>query len=282
MKVYEIITNRIIEKLEVGIIPWHKPWRSVEGMPKNLISKKEYRGINVFMLAVQGYESPYWLSCKQAGELGGNVKKGEKGTPVIFWNWINQVDDEGIEKNIPFLRYYTVFNVAQCENIDESKIPVVAAIHNNFDHIAECEAIIANMPNCPEIQQGKQRASYNPLTDIISMPRFDSFVTAEEFYSTLYHEAIHSAGSEKRLNRLNNNISSFGNEEYSKEELVAEMGAAFLCGLVGIENITLNNSAAYIQGWLKALKDDKKLVIMAAAQAQKAADYILMVNKETN
>src|SRR5208283_1729255 len=161
-------------------------------------------------------------------------------------------------------------------------IPVVAAIHNNFDHIAECEAIIANMPNCPEIQQGKQRASYNPLTDIISMPSFDSFVTAEEFYSTLYHELIHAVSSVKRLNRLNNNISSFGNEEYSKEELVAEMGAAFLCGVVGIENITLNNSAAYIQGWLKALKDDKKLVIMAAAQAQKAADYILRVNKETN
>ena len=136
-----------------------------------------------------------------------------------------------------------------------------------------------NMPNCPEIQQGKQRASYNPLTDIISMPRFDSFVTAEEFYSTLYHEAIHSTGSEKRLNRLNNNISSFGNEEYSKEELVAEMGAAFLCGFAGIENSTINNSAAYVQGWLKSLKDDKKLVIMAAAQAQKAADYILRVNQ---
>jgi antirestriction protein ArdC len=207
------------------------------------------------------------------------VKKGEKGTPVIFWNWINQVDDEGIEKNIPFLRYYTVFNVAQCENIDESKIPVVVAIHNDFDHIAECEAIIANMPNCPEIQQGKQRASYNPLTDIISMPRFDSFDTAENFYATLYHEQIHSTGHQSRLNRLNNNISSFGNEEYSKEELVAEMGAAFLCGFVGIENITINNSIAYIQGWLKALKDDKKLVIMAAAQAQKAADYILRINQ---
>ena len=279
MKVYEIITNRIIEKLEAGIIPWHKPWHSVEGMPKNLITRKEYRGINVFLLAMQRYESPYWLSFKQAQDLGGNVKKDEKGTPVVFWNWLNQIDDEGKEKNIPFMRYYTVYNVAQCENIDESKIPVVATIHNNFDHIAECEAIIANMPNCPEIQQGKQRASYNPLTDIISMPRFDSFVTAEEFYSTLYHEAIHSTGSEKRLNRLNNNISSFGNEEYSKEELVAEMGAAFLCGFAGIENSTINNSAAYIQGWLKALKDDKKLVIMAAAQAQKAADYILGINQ---
>ena len=103
MKVYEIITSRIIEKLEAGIIPWHKPWQSVEGMPKNLISKKEYRGINVFMLAVQGYESPYWLSFKQAQELGGNIKKDEKGTPVVFWNWINQVDDEEKEKNVPFI-----------------------------------------------------------------------------------------------------------------------------------------------------------------------------------
>ncbi|PKN69067.1 MAG: hypothetical protein CVU54_12210 [Deltaproteobacteria bacterium HGW-Deltaproteobacteria-12] len=282
MKVYEIITNKIIEKLEAGIIPWHKPWHSAEGMPKNLITKKEYRGINVFLLAMQRYESPYWLSFKQARDLGGNVKKDEKGTPVVFWNWLNQIDDEGNEKNIPFMRYYTVYNVAQCENIDEGKIPFIPAIHNDFDHIAECEAIVANMPNCPEIQQGKQRASYNPLNDIISMPRFDSFDTAEEFYSTLYHEAIHSTGSEKRLNRFNNKISSFGNEEYSKEELVAEMGAAFLCGFTGIENITINNSVAYIQGWLKALKDDNKLVIMAAAQAQKAADYILMVNKEAN
>jgi len=282
MKVYEIITSRIIEKLEAGIIPWHKPWHSVEGMPKNLITKKEYRGINVFLLAMQRYESPYWLSFKQAQDLGGNVKKDEKGTPVVFWNWLNQIDDEGNEKNIPFMRYYTVYNVAQCENIDESKIPAIAAIHNDFDHIAGCEAIIANMPNCPEIQQGKQRASYNPLSDIISIPRFDSFDTAEEFYSTLYHEAIHSTGSAKRLNRFNKDISHFGDCEYSKEELVAEMGAAFLCGFAGIENITINNSVAYIQGWLKVLKEDKKLVIMAAAQAQKAADYILMVNQEAN
>jgi len=119
MKVYEIITSRIIEKLEAGIIPWHKPWHSVEGMPKNLITKKEYRGINVFLLAMQHYESPYWLSFKQAQDLGGNVKKHEKGTPVVFWNWLNHTDDEGNEKNVPFMRYYTVYNVAQCENIDE-------------------------------------------------------------------------------------------------------------------------------------------------------------------
>lgn len=180
------------------------------------------------------------------------------------------------------MRYYTVYNVAQCENIDESKIPSIPTTHNDFDHIAECEAIIAGMPNCPEIQQGKQRASYNPLSDIISIPRFDSFDTAEEYYSTLFHELTHSTGHGSRLNRLNNNVSGFGNEEYSKEELVAEMGAAFLCGFAGIENTTINNSVAYIQGWLKALKHDKKLVIMAAAQAQKAADYILMVNKEVN
>ena len=163
-----------------------------------------------------------------------------------------------------------------------SKIPSIPAIHNDFDHIAECEAIIANMPNCPEIQQGKQRASYNPLSDIISMPRFDSFDTAEELLLNIIPRNYSRHWPSKPFKRLNNNISSFGNGEYSKEELVAEMGAAFLCGFAGIENITLNNSAAYIQGWLKALKDDKKLVIMAAAQAQKAADYILMVNKETN
>lgn len=279
MKVYEIITSRIIEKLEEGIIPWRKPWQSVEGMPKNLISKKEYRGINVFMLTVQGYENPYWLSFKQVQELGGNVKKNEKGTPVVFWNWVNEVDDEGNEKNIPFMRYYTVYNIAQCENIDKSKIPSIPEVHNDFDHIAQCEAVIINMPNCPEIQQGKQRASYNPVSDLVSMPRFDSFDTAEGYYSTLFHEMIHSTGHASRLNRLQNNASHFGDGDYSREELVAEMGAAFLCGFTGIENITINNSVAYIQGWLKALKDDKKLVIMAAAQAQKASDYILRTDQ---
>jgi len=279
MKVSEIITDRIIEKLEAGVIPWHKPWHSIEGMPKNLITKKEYRGINVFLLAMQCYESPYWLSFKQAQELGGIVKKDEKGTPVVFWNWLNQVDEEGNEKDVPFMRYYTVYNIAQCENIDESKILAIPSVHNEFDHITACEAIIVNMPNCPDIQQGKQRASYNPLSDIVSIPCFGSFDTAEEFYSTLFHELTHSTGHENRLNRLNNNISRFGDAEYSKEELVAEMGAAFLCGFSGIENITINNSVAYIQGWLTALKDDRKLVIMAAAQAQKAADYILRVNR---
>jgi len=276
MKVYEIITKAILEKLEEGSIPWHKPWSGQESMPKNLITKKEYQGINAFLLGCQGYTSPFWLTFKQCKDLGGTVNKGAKATPVIYWNWIELDSDGETEEKVPFLRYYSVFNVEQCEGIPQDKLPQAAITVNAIDRITVCEEIINSMTDRPAITHNRQAALYYVDKDIINMPLFASFETAETYYATLFHEIIHSTGHEKRLARPGiTDLSPFGTPSYSREELIAEMGAAFLCGFAGIENVTLDNSAAYIQGWLKKLRNDKKLVIVAAAQAQKAANYIL-------
>jgi antirestriction protein ArdC len=277
MKVYEIITNIILKKLEEGTIPWQKPWNTRESMPRNLVSKKEYQGINAFILGCQHYSSPFWLTFKQCKDLGGNIRKSAQGTPVVYWNWQEIEEDGETEKKVPFMRYYTVFNVAQCENIPEDKIPATTeATTTHIDKIMQCEGIVENWEGKPEIRHGEQRAYYQPVADLVNMPQVETFTNSEEYYSTLFHELTHSTGHEKRLNRQGiTEIAPFGTPLYSKEELVAEMGAAFLCGFTGIEYATIDNSAAYIQGWLRKLKDDKKLVIIAATQAHKAVNYIL-------
>ena len=277
MKVYEIITDRIMKKLEDGTVPWRMPWNANAGLPKNLVSRKEYRGINVFLTGSQGYESPYWLTFKQARELGGYVKEGAKGTPIVYCeHYTKEVvkGDEVEEREISFLRYYTVFNVAQVDGIET---PPSNVTERPFNPINECEKIVADMPHPPELKVGVGgRAFYRSSEDAVYMPRAELFVSDEEYYSTLFHELVHATAHETRLNRRpSTERRSFGDEAYSKEELVAEMGASFLCATAGIEDATLDNSAAYIQGWLEALRDDKKLVILAAAAAQKASDYIL-------
>jgi len=282
MKVYEIITDRITEKLEQGCVPWHQPWAGNSEYPKNLITKKEYRGINVFMLACAGFTSPFWASYKQIKELGGAVNKGKKGWPVVFWKFMDEDDSEENKKHIPLLRYYTVFNIDQTSGIDEKKIPETAAKYNEMEKLAQCEAVVLAMPQRPEITYNDQRgASYTHSKDRVNMPQMEAFDGAEEYYSTLFHELTHSTGHESRLNRkgIISGTAAFGTKEYSKEELIAEMGAAFLCGHCQIDNKTIDNSAAYIKSWLKQLKDDPKMVILAAAQAQKAADFILGIEK---
>jgi antirestriction protein ArdC len=276
MKVYEIITNAILEKLEQGSIPWHRPWNGREEMPKNLITKKEYQGINAFLLGCQGYGSPFWLTFRQCKDLGGSVKKGAKATPIIYWNWLDIPKDGEAEEKVPFLRYYAVFNVEQCEAMPQDKVPQVAINTNGIDRITICEEIIEAVKDRPAITHNRQAALYHAGRDTINMPLFESFETSAAYYSTLFHELVHSTGHEKRLARPGiTELSPFGTPSYSKEELIAEMGAAFLCGFAGIENVTLDNSTAYIQGWLQKLRNDKKLVIVAAAQAQKAANYII-------
>jgi antirestriction protein ArdC len=277
MKVYEIITDRIMKKLEEGTVPWRRPWNASAGLPKNLVSRKEYRGINVFLTGSQGYESPYWLTFKQAKALGGCVREGEKGTPIVYCDTFKKEvvgkDGELAEKQMSFLRYYTVFNMAQVDGVEA---PASDTVERAFNPITECERIVSDMPFPPALKTGNERAFYRSSEDAVYMPRAELFVSDEEYYSTLFHELVHSTGHETRLNRRpSTDRRSFGDEAYSKEELVAEMGASFLSATAGIEDATLDNSAAYIQGWLKALRDDKKLVILAAAAAQKASDYIL-------
>lgn len=284
MNVYQIMTERILELLKKGTVPWHKPWKPEAGMPRNLLTKKPYRGVNVFLLIASNYASPYWLTYKQAQDLGGHVKKGEKGTPIVFWKVahvspaaaeaiIEEETPAGEDKPIPVLRYYTVFNLSQTAGIPA---PPEEAGPRAFNPIAECERILAGMPHPPTIQHGRGRAVYRPLFDAVEMPSRERFHTEEEYYSTLFHELGHATGHAKRLGRRSlADLCPFGSTNYSREELVAEMTATFLCGVAGIGNATVQNSAAYIAGWQRALANDPRAVVIAAAQAQKAADWIL-------
>ncbi len=273
--VYEIITEKIIKQLESGVAPWRKPWTCQT--PANLVTQKEYRGLNVFTLASQGFPSRFWLTFNQAAKLGGRIRKGEKSSPVIFWNVGDErettTQDGTKETSRPFLlRYYSVFNFSQTEGIDISAGFLQETRTN--DPIETCEQIVTNMPNPPAFEQS-DKAWYSPSNDMVGMPARGLFQSSEEYYSTLFHELSHASGHVKRLHRENfDNQAHFGSESYSKEELIAEMSAAMLCGIAGIEQKTLENSAAYLKTWIARLKSDSRLLVSAASQAQKAADFI--------
>lgn len=273
--VYDLITDRILTQLEQGVVPWRKPWGAAQDMPRNLASGRDYRGINVFLLACQGFSSPFWMTFKQAKALGGCVRKGSKGTPVVFWKWLEKEEEEtGKTKRFPMLRYYTVFNIEQVDGIPAKKIPALEGTRADVDPIAEAEAIVEGMPQRPEIRTAGSSAFYMPSADSITMPARDLFHSGAEYYATLFHELTHATGHESRLGRVEK-WTGFGSDPYAREELVAEMGAAFLMGSAGLVDATIANSAAYIANWLERLKSDRKLVVIAAAQAQRAADFIL-------
>ena len=274
--VYQIITDRILDTLKQGVIPWRKSWAMVN-TPVNYISKKAYRGINTFILGASSYSSPYWASFKQISDKGGKVKTGEHGTYVVYWkimkiNETNPTTGEVTEKNIPLLRYYVVFNMEQTEGINY-KNPEIP--ERTITTIAACEELIEKYTDRPTVSYGGDRACYSPSIDAIKMPTKEQFTGNEEYYSTLFHEFVHSTGHKDRLNRdgVAKSI-HFGSERYSKEELVAEMGAAFLCAFAGIENAVIDNSAAYIANWITSLQNDPKMVVQAAGAAQKAVDYM--------
>jgi len=278
MDVYQIVTEKIVNLLEQGTIPWRKPWSTSQGMPKNLISKKEYRGINLFLLGCQQYSSPYWLTYKQATEKGGHIRKGEKSSLVVFWKMMdrNNVDDGAdspVSGKLPLLRYYNLFNLEQCEGIES---PTQEVQTYQFTPIEKAEQIVSGMKDRPEISYGSNKASYTPISDRVRMPNENQFERSEEFYSVLFHELGHSTGHKSRLARKEViNHHEFGSEDYGSEELVAELTSSMLCGVAGISNQTIDLSASYIDGWLSVIKKDKRLIVMAAAQAQKAADFIL-------
>lgn len=281
--VYDVINQRIMELLESGTVPWRKPWNAQSNYPKNLVSGKRYQGVNVFLLACQQYSSPWFLTFKQCQAKGGHVIKGSKSCPVIFWKWLdrkdaNVNDEDSHNGKIPLLRYYSVFNIEQTEGITP---PQAEEALNLFDPITKADEIIAAMPMKPDIRYGGNRAYYSPTLDYVQLPHLHTFDSPEEAACVKFHECLHATGHANRLGRKSiQEPSYFGSHEYSKEELVAEMGAAFLCGYCGIEQKTLANSVAYIQGWLKSLRNDKTLLIHAASQAQKASDYILNVKSD--
>lgn len=280
--VYEIVNKRITDLLDKGVVPWQQPWAK-SGPPKNLISGKNYRGINIWLLNSLDYTQNQFLTFKQIKELGASVKKGEKASEVIFWKWTEKENTDmdtdketKTKENIPVLRYYRVFNVEQCIDIPKEKLPPIVEMKN--DPIQTCEQIIANMPMRPDIRHNQNRAYYNKLDDFINVPKMAHFKDSQSYYSTLFHELVHSTGHQERLYRrevTEKNI--FGSKDYSQEELTAEMGASYLKSYAGISIEKLENNAAYIQHWIEHLKKDQKCIVHACAQAQKATDYILNV-----
>jgi antirestriction protein ArdC len=284
--IYQIVTDRIIHSLKAGVIPWEKPWKTPHfhgsPFPRNFRTGKPYRGVNVLLLWSSPSSSPFWLTFKQAQELKGAVRKGEKGTQIVFYKQLhNRKNDEKAtdEKKVraPFvLCYYTVFNVEQCDGLPLPQIDQPATT-NEIETDETCEAILTGWTNRPALHltsEHEYRAYYRPSTDSVHMPARSRFVDAPHFYSTLFHELVHSTGHQSRLNRTFG--AGFGDELYSKEELIAEMGAAFLCAIAGIANEhTDRNTTAYIQNWISQLQEDNRLIVQAAANAQKAVDSIL-------
>jgi len=284
MNVYEIVTEKIINLLEQGVVPWRRPWTST-GLPRNLVSKKPYRGINHFLLSASKFVSPFWLTMRQANQLGGSIRKGEESTIVVFWkvedleqNGEDLEAEEHGDKNYRrfVLRYYRIFNSEQCDLPQAvlDKLPKIET--HQHEPIAACAEIIGCMPNAPEIVHAGSKAFYSPITDRVTLPPPELFISSEEYFASCYHELAHSTGHAKRLARESIlEAAPFGSAVYSREELIAEMTAAYLCAESGISPSVIENQASYLAGWLKQLRNDRKLVVHAAAQAQKAADYIL-------
>jgi len=284
---YENITNKILDMLENGTAPWKKSWQASD-VPMNLTTKIPYRGVNVWLLLFSPLaKTPYWLTWNQVMKLKGRVKDGEAKNyeTVVFWKQLKStkiVDGVEEENTFPMLRYTRVYNLSQCE-FDQKTLDklVPKKDKKEFTQLENCETIVNGYKDCPEINYGGDRAYYSPLMDRIQMPQKEDFMTADNYYATLFHEMGHSTGSEKRLKRFKaTDTSMFGSETYSKEELVAEMTSSFLCAEAGIENNIVENSASYIDGWLKSIKNaDRTFVLSAASKAQYAAEYILNKKK---
>lgn len=274
-KVYEIVTDRIIEELEKGVIPWRKPWTGGRGGAYNRISRKPYSLINQMLLQHSGEYATF----KQWQALGGKVRKGEKSEIVVFWKMIEtetvKADGTTEKKTVPMLRYYSVFHVSQIEGVEPLEKPF-----EDVEPIEAADKIIVDYVSregLTFVETVTDEAYYSPSRDMVQVPCKEQYGAIAEYYSTTFHELTHSTGHAKRLNRLTTGIkAAFGGEEYSKEELTAEIGAASLLNHLGIETPdSFKNSAAYIQSWLKALRGDARMIVAAASRAEKAVAYIL-------
>ena len=283
--IYEVVTNQILASIEQGVVPWQSPSIARVGYPRNFLTKKPYSGINVFLLGVQEFQSPHFLTFRQALELGGNVRKGEKGFHIVkvgIWNKPEDTSEEKTEER-RFLRLYTVFNACQIDGISFPEPPKCEAFTVTVQ-TANARRIVAEMPQRPVIHEGrKSYPHYLPEDDMVEMPSRESFRSEWRFYKTLFHELAHATGHEKRLDRpsLTENRGRYAVGEdrktYCLEELVAEMTAAFVGASVGMVEEGFENNAAYLQGWLSMLKvkDNRTWLVKAASEAQKAADFIL-------
>lgn len=282
---YNKVTEKIIEAIKNGTCPWQRGWLRNPARSHN--DGREYSFLNQILLNCEGGE---WLTFNQVSNLGGKVKKGEHGSVVLFYGFKEETlkDENGNEildekgnprkKRTPIPRYYYVFEVGQCEGIERKYAPELKA----HDPVKEAEEMISNYLSLnPELRITERvcnKAYYSPSDDAIVVPEKGQFDDVRNFYSTLFHEMVHSTMKKNRCDRKDSK-GAFGSEKYSKEELVAEIGAVFLCDYVGIEGV-FDNSAAYLQGWLKALENDATLIVSAASKAEKAVNFILRKGEE--
>ncbi|WP_448215290.1 ArdC family protein [Endozoicomonas sp. 2B-B] len=274
--IHQEVTDRIIKAMESGNLPWVKEWKAGEAcsmLPYNASSKKNYSGVNTLLLFIeaeeQGYNANGWVTYKQAQALGGNVRKGEKGCTVVYYNTMKRtVDDvetgEELEVKIPFLKSYTVFNIEQCDGLNLEELKPLE-MPEGYDHIDSFVRATS-----AQIRHGGGKACYSSVLNLIRMPRPEDFTSPEAYYATLFHELTHWTGHKSRLDRQLGN--RFGSEAYAAEELIAELGAAFICAQFGI--CSELRHASYLQSWLKVLKNDKKAIFTAASKASKAAEHL--------
>jgi antirestriction protein ArdC len=282
--IYQEVTDQIIEMLEQGVRPWSPRWASAAASFPLRSCGKNYQGINILLLWAQsmarGYANPYWMTFKQALELGANVRKGERGTRIVYAGSISRKDESGqaaeddSERRISFLKRYTVFNVEQIEGLPEGQFPTPGPnIQNRDDRDPQLDALFRTYG--VKIIEKDGGAFYSPATDSITMPRFESFTSGNAFFATLAHEAVHSTGHRDRLDRETLHKYGTSTAIRAKEELCAEIGAAFLCAALGMESTEREDHAAYLANWLTVLRGDKRAIFQAATAAQAASDFIL-------
>ena len=274
MDIYAEVTSRIMQQMESGVIPWRKPWIA-SGAAVSHATGKPYSLLNQMLLGRPGEYATY----AQIQKAGGYVKKGEKASMVVFWKWIEQEDEEtGEVKEIPFLRYYNVFHIDQCEGLTArhtKPLPMIPADHSDTAAAEEVIYEYLGREGVRMTHEQGDRAYYRPATDTVVLPIRKQFMSTAEYFSTAFHELVHSTGHKSRLDRLDH-VAAFGSEDYSKEELIAEIGAAALVNHTGLETPdSFRNNAAYVQNWLQVLKDDKRFIVSAAGKAEKAVNLIL-------
>lgn len=277
--IYKQVTDKILAQLENGTAPWVKPWsaQAFKGgaFAHNAVSKRQYSSVNVVLLWMardeNGYSANRWLTFKQAKEAGGTVRKGEKGTMVVFVSHMEREDEKtGETVRIPFLKRYTVFNVEQCDGLAERVTGESLPMPVNKGERAELADQFIDATGADFTEQGGDRAYYSPSNYAVRMPRFEQFRSTDHFYATAFHELSHWTGHKTRLNR--DFSGRFGSRSYAAEELVAELSAAFLCAEFGFDGDLRH--AAYIKSWISLLKDDSRAFITAASKAQQAADHL--------
>jgi len=260
ISIYKKVTDLILSKLHAGEIPWRKSWISLA--PKNFLSKNTYQGINFLLLSLSDNPSQYFITFKQCKDKGGHILKGSTGSPVLFWKMI---ESKQTGEDFPLVRYSTVFNLVQTSLFEEQP--------EEAGELQTAQELFKSLSHVPEVKHNVSRAFYSPALDYISLPVLSQFDTEAEYYSALFHEIIHSTGHSAKLARFKP-VEFNDDDSYSFEELVAELGSAFLCSMCGIDN-TIENSAAYIQGWSRKLKSDDKLILRASTKAKNAVNYLL-------